>query len=163
MSEHLWGLASPKGVNLDAISRGGIPEMTAEDLAIACKGLQRLPFAAALYSLAGDDSMWARLRTGLLEHLLLERDTHQWAHKVERITGERSKFAEELVGLFLAEERRPAPFQSAPHLRAVVLRIEPETWRKSVLHQFQAVASEYARWLLEAEDHVRRKMRRNNF
>ena len=159
VSEALWGMAAPKGVNLDAISRGGIPEMTPADLAIACKGLARLPFAAALYSLAGDDSMWSRLKTGLLEHLLAERDRYQWAHKVERITGERSKFGEELVILFLADERRPALFQTAPHLRAVAMRVEPETWRRTILHQFQAVASEYARWLLEAEGHVRRKLR----
>ena len=162
MSEAIWSLASPRGVRLDAVSRGGVPEVTAADLAIACKGLKRLPFAAAMYSLAGDDSMWSRLKCGLLEHLLLEREAHQWAHRVERISGERTRFGEELVELYLAEERRPAPFQMAPELRSRALRVEPETWRRVILHQWAAIASEYHRWLLDAEEHVRRRMRKNS-
>jgi hypothetical protein len=159
MSEQVWSLATPSHVNFDAISRG-MPEWTAADLAIACKGLPRLPFAAAMYSLAGDDAMWARLRTGLLEFLLLERELHQWAHRVERIDGERTRFGEELVCLFLAEERRPAPWQAAPELRARALRVEPETWRRVILHQWGAISSEYRRWLSQAEGHVIKKFRR---
>lgn len=159
MSEAIWSLAAPRGVQFDAISRGGVPEITPADLAVACKGLKRLPFAAAMYSLAGDDSMWSRLKCGLLEHLLYEREAHQWAHRVERIDGFKTRFGEELVELYLAEERRPSAFQAAPYLRAVALRVEPDAWRKTVSHQWAAIASEYHRWLLDAEEHVRRRLR----
>ena len=64
-----------------------------------------------------------------------------------------------LIALVLAEERRPSIFQSAPQLRAVALRIEPVEWRRAVSHQWAAVAGEYQRRLLTAQDHVRRKMR----
>jgi len=161
LSEHLWSLATPRGVQLDAVTRGNPPEVTAADLAIACKGMRYLPFAAAMYSLAGDDRMWSRLKCGLLEYLLLERELHHWAHRVERIDGERSRFGEELVELYLVEERRPAVFQAAPELRARALRVEAEPWRRVVSHQWAAVAGQYHRWLLDAEEHVRRRMRRN--
>ncbi len=158
MSERLWGLAAPKGVNLDAISRG-MPEMTPADLAIACKGLPRLPFAAALYSFAGDDSVWPTLRTGLLEYLLAERERQQWAQRVERISGEKTRFAEELVSLFLADERRPAVFQASPELRARCLSVESDVWRRVVSHQYAAIQAEFTRWLLDAAEHVSRRMR----
>jgi hypothetical protein len=160
MSEHLWSLATPKGVNLDAISRGGIPELTQEDVALAAAGLPRIEFAAAMYSLAGDDSMWSRLRTYLLEYLLSERERYQWGRWIEQIDGQRVRFAEPLVELFLAEERRPSVFQAAPHLRAVALRVEQDVWRRVVSHQWAAVSGEYQRRLVSASDHVRRKMRR---
>jgi hypothetical protein len=146
-------------VNLDAISRGGTPELTQEDVALAAAGLGRIEFAVALYSLAGDDAMWARLRTFLLEYLLCEREKCQWTKWAEDIKGARFKFAEPLVELFLVEERRPSVFQVAPHLRAVALNVEAEEWRRAISHQWACVAGEYQRRLLTAQDHVRRKMR----
>ena len=159
MSERLWSLATPKGVQLDAVTRGGIPEMTQEDVALAAAGLARIEFAAAMFSLAGDDSMAGRLRTHLLEFLLAERELHQWTKWAENIDGARIRFAEPLVELFLAEERRPCVFQAAPHLRAVALRVEQSEWRRAISHQWAAVAGEYQRRLLTAQEHVQRKMR----
>ena len=159
MSEHLWSLAAPKGVNLDAISRGGMPELTQEDVALAAAGLPRIEFACALYSLAGDDSMWGRLRTYLLEYLLAERERNQWTKWAETIDGKRVKFAEDLIALVLAEERRPCLFQASPHLRAIALKVEADEWRRAISHQWAAVVGEYQRRLLTAQDHVRRKMR----
>jgi len=159
VSEALWSLATPRGVDLQAISRGGEPELTQEDVALAAAGLGRIEFAVALYSLAGDDAMWARLRTFLLEHLLAERERLQWTKWAEGVNGTRFRFAEPLVELYLAEERRPSVFQAAPQLRALALGVEPAEWRRAVSHQWAAVAAEYQRRLLTAQDHVRRKMR----
>ena len=157
--EQLMALASARGVALEAVTRGGTPEWTATDVALAAAGLGRIEFAAALYSLAGDDSQWGRLRTHLLEFLLAERERMQWAHKVETLDGHRIKFAEPLVELWLLEERAPARFQVAPHLRALALHVEPEVWRKVILHQWAAVAGEYRRRLIDAEWHVMRRIR----
>ena len=159
MNEHAWCLLSPRGCALDFISRGGLPELTPAEVANAASGLPRLPWCAALYSLAGDDSVRPTLRTALLEYLLAERERYSWASRVERIDGRVVKFAEPLVMLFLHEERRPSVFQAAPELRSATLSVEPETWRRVVLHQWQAVASEYGRWRLDAEEHVRRRLR----
>jgi hypothetical protein len=152
-------LASARGVNLEACSRGGEPDWTAEDVALASSGLGPIEFSAAMFSLAGDDSQWTRLRTYLLEYLLYERERMQWARKVETVDGKRIRFAEPLVELWLLEERCPAKFQVSPHLRAIALRVEAEEWRKTVSHQWMAVASEYRRRLLDAEEHIRRKLR----
>jgi hypothetical protein len=159
MTEHLWSLATPSHADWEAVSRGGIPDLTAQDVALAAAGLPRIEFLIALYSLAGDDSVRGCVRTYLLEHLLAEREIHQWARRVETIDGFRVAFAEPLVQLFLAEERRPSIFQAAPQLRAVALRVEPEIWRRVVSHQWACVASEFARRLVSAEDWVKRRTR----
>jgi hypothetical protein len=159
MNEAVWSMATPRGVRLDAVSFGGTPDLTPEDLAIAAAGLPRITFAAALYSLAGDDSQWACLRTYLLEWLLAERERQHWAQRVENVRGQRVKFGESLVTLVLAEERSPGITQAAPTLRAHLLNVEPEIWRKHVSHQWAAVSGEFARHLLTAQEHVRRKMR----
>ena len=159
MSEHLWSLATPSHADLEAVSRGGIPELTQQDVALAAAGLPRIEFLIALYSLAGDESVRSSVRTYLLEHLLAERERMQWARKVETLDGQRTPFAEALVELYLAEERRPSIFQAAPQLRAVALRVEPATWQRVVAHQWACVAGEYARRLLSAEDWVRRRIR----
>ena len=39
---------------MDAISRGGTPELTQRDVALAAAGLDRIAFKVALFSLAGD-------------------------------------------------------------------------------------------------------------
>jgi hypothetical protein len=159
MSESVWSLATPRGVRLDAVSFGGLPDLTPEDLAIAASGLPRVTFSVAMYSLAGDDSQWHRLRTYLLEWLLAERERHKWARRVEDIRGCRVQFGEALVTLVLAEERRPGITQAKPELRPILLHIEPDTWRRHVSHQWAAVSGEFARHLVTAQDHVRRKMR----
>lgn len=156
--EQLLALAAARGANLEAVSRGE-PEWTLADVAMAASGLGAIPFAIALYSLAGDDACYARLKLYLLECLLAERERLGWASRVDRMSGERTLFAEELCELFLAEERRPCVFQVAPHLRAIALQVEPETWRRTVSHQYAYVASEYHRHLVDAEDHVRRRIR----
>ena len=156
--EQLLALAAARGVNLDAVSRGE-PEWTIADVAMAASGLGSIPFAVALYSLAGDDGCWSILKRYLLECLLAERERLGWAARVDRMNGQRSRFAEELCELFLAEERRPCVFQMAPHLRAVAMQVEPEIWRRTVSHQYAYVASEYHRRLVDAEDHVKRRIR----
>lgn len=160
VSEHLWALASPRGAQLDAISRGGKPEWTQKDVALAAAGLDRIAFKVALFSLAGDDSVRGTLRTWLLEALLEERERQQWATWVNDIWGERIKFAEALCELYLLEERRPAPFQAVPNLRSAAIKVEPETWRAKVSHQYAFLQSLYHERLLAAADHVRRRLRR---
>lgn len=160
MSESVWSLASPRGVQLDAISRGGIPELTQRDVALAAAGLDRIAFKVALFSLAGDDSVRGSLRTWLLESLLEERERQQWAKSVENVWGARVKFAETLCELYLLEERKPAPFQAVPNLRAVALKVEPETWRAKISHQYAFLHSVYHDRLMRATEHVKRKLRR---
>jgi hypothetical protein len=144
MTEHLWSLATPSHADWEAVSRGGIPDLTAQDVALAAAGLPRIEFLIALYSLAGDDSVRGCVRTYLLEHLLAEREVHQWARRVETLDGQRVAFAEPLVELYLAEERRPSIFQAAPQLRAVALRVEPdEGWSGgAALHDPVAVETD---------------------
>ena len=158
MSEHLWALASPRGVQLDAVTRGGTPEVTAADLAVAAAGLPRAAFAAAMFSLAGDDSFLPTLRTHLLEHLLAERERLQWTKWAERLDGSRFKFAEPLVALVLAEERAPMPCQMAPNLRADLIGVEPAEWRRVMSHQWACVAGELRRLVIDAEYHVNRRL-----
>ena len=158
--EQLLALATARGVALDAVCRGAAPEWTMQDAAYACEGMPRVQFLAAMYAWAGDDQAWSALKTALLEYLLAERERNQWAQKVERISGERTRFAEELVELLLADERRPAVFQASPDMRARCLSVEPETWRRVVSHQYAAIQSEFGRWLLDAADHIRRKIGR---
>lgn len=159
MTEHAWCLLAARGCVLDAVTHGGLPELTPAEVAIAAAGLPRLPWIAALYSLAGDDSVRGPLKWALVEYLLGERERHGWAQRVERLDGTRTTFCERLIDVFLVEERRPAWFQAAPQLRALALGVEPETWRRVVMQQWQAVAAEYGRWRLDAEEHVRRRLR----
>jgi hypothetical protein len=146
-------------VQLDAVSRGGLPEVTPADLAIAAAGLPRAAFAAAMFSLAGDDSFIPTLRTHLLEHLLAERERLQWTKWAERLDGSRFKFAEPLVALVIAEERAPMPCQTAPSLRADLMGVEPAEWRRVMSHQWACVAGELRRLVIDAEYHVGRRVR----
>lgn len=160
--ERLLALATARGVNLEAISRGGEPDWTSEDVALAAAGLSRFKFHVALYSLAGDDSVRGSLKWALVERLLEERERQQWATWATNINGARIKFAEDLVALFLLEERSPAKFQAAPHLRAICLGVEGEEWLRKISHQYAYVHGEFHRALVDAEDWVRRKMRQGH-
>jgi len=57
-SEALMSLATRRGVNLDAISRG-CPEWTSDEVGLALGGLDRHKAWAVLYSWCGDDSVRA--------------------------------------------------------------------------------------------------------
>jgi hypothetical protein len=148
-------------VCLDAITRGGgVPELTQRDVGLAAAGLPQITFWVALYSLAGDDSNRGSLRHWLLEKLLEEREARQWATKVERRDGGRAKFAEQLCDLYLLEERRPAPFQAVPNLRAAALEVEPAVWTRAISHQYAFLHALYHDHLIRAADHVRRKLKK---
>ena len=157
--EGLVCLASARGVNLDAISRGGEPEWTAQDLGIALAGLDQFKAWCALYSWAGDDSVRGSVKIRLMEALLREREERQWAGKVERIYGMRTNFSEELTELFLAEERRPQIVRDVPLIRAIWMQVEPEVWRKTLSHQYAYLGAVFAGALADAEYHIRRKLR----
>ena len=160
-AETLMSLACARGVSLDAITRGGgKPEWTPADVGIALGGLYREATWAALYSLCGDLSVRGSLKWWLMEHLLMAREMHQWAGKVEQTDGRRVKFSERLVELFLIEEHEPAKFQASPVLRCVVMNVEPEAWRRVLSHQYAEVAAEYRHALVDAVDHLTRKLRR---
>lgn len=158
--EQLLCLASARGVNLDSVTRGSAPEWTPDDLGIGLAGLPALPTAAALYSWAGDASVAGDIKYALMRELLIARDALQWAGKVERSTGERSKFSEELVELFLDEERAPHKYRAVPLLRAVWMRVEWPTWRRVLDHQYAYVGGVYSEALTAADYHLRRRLRR---
>lgn len=157
--EQLMALATARGVNLEAVSRGGEPEWTPEDVALAAAGLGKVEFAAAMYSLAGDMAYWRRLHTYLLEHLLAQREAHQWTQWAESVGGGRFKFAHDLVRLVLAEELAPGPAQESPGVRANLIGVEPGEWRRAISHQWACVAGELRRLVIDAEYHVRQKIR----
>lgn len=160
--ERLMALAAARGVNLDAVSHGTAPEWTAADVSIAAAGLPRHVFYVALYALAGDDTVHSTIKTWLLEQLLEARERLQWAVRVERISGERSRFAEELVELFLAEERRPCVTQRAPEIRAVWMRVEPIVWKRTLAHQYAYLHAIFDEARLSAEGHLRKRLRQTH-
>ena len=156
--ERLMCLASARGASLDAVSRG-FPEWTPEDVALAAAGLPDHQFHVALFTLAGDDSVRGSLKWWLMGELLHAREALQWASRVERVTGERSRFSEELVELYLAEERRPSITRDVPIIRSIWMRVEPETWRRVLSHQYTFLTSVFSAALADAEYHVQRKLR----
>ena len=156
--EALMSLATARGVNLDAISRG-CPEWTSDEVGLALGGLDRHKAWAVLYSWCGDDSVRGGLKWFLMGELLREREERQWAAKVERVTGERTKFSEELTDLFLSEERRPCVIRDVPIIRSIWMRVEPETWRRVLSHQYAFLNSVFGAMLADAEHHLRRKLR----
>ena len=159
--ERLMCLASARGASLDAVSSGGTPEWTQEDVALGAAGLPRHQFYVALYALAGDDTVRGTVKHWLMEELLKAREALHWAGKVERITGERSRFSEELVELFLSEERRPQIIRDVPILRAIWMRVEPGVWQRSLSHQYAYLSGVFREALVEAEYRIRRKLRRS--
>lgn len=158
--ESLVCIASARGVSLDSVTRGSVPEWTADDLGIGLAGLPREQTWACLYSWAGDGSVRGSLKWWLMEKLLEAREALNWAGKVERTTGERTKFSEELCELFLDEERSPHKYRAVPLLRAVWMRVEWPTWRRTLDHQYAYIGGVYSEALTAADYHLRRRLRR---
>jgi hypothetical protein len=152
-------MASARGCNLEGVSRGGRPEWVAADVGRACRGVPKFEFSALLYSLAGDDSVRLYLWRVLLGRLRADRDANRWTKWINRIDGQRVKFAEQLVDLFLVEERSPSKFQIAPHIRYAHLGIECDEWGRAVAHQYACIGYHYQRALMDGSDIVRRNLR----
>lgn len=161
--EQIFVLATARGVQLDASTLGAAAtdgeDWSFAELAEVCRGLESRAWFSALYTLAGDDSVKPIIAEWLTRALEMDREANRWAGKCERITGERTAFDEELVWLFLIEERNPALFRIAPELRAIALRVQHDVWRRTLSHQYQSIYATYTDARLRAEEHVRRRLK----
>lgn len=158
-AEHLMARAAARGVDLECVSRASKPSYSVEEVVNGCAGMGYNPFIAALYTLAGDDSVKGDVRRWLEWYLTMERVRQRWTRKVQTVSGGKVCFKRPLVELFLIEERKPDLFRRAPIIRCAFLDVEEKIWRRTVSHQYAAVAAEFHRALIDAEEHIRRKLR----
>lgn len=150
--------AAAHGVDFESVGRSSRPTYTVEQVVNGCAGLNQYAFAAALFTLAGDDSVRGVIRYWLESRLIDEVRRQRWAEKVQTGSG-RENVQRRLVELFLLEERQPAIVRAAPVIRLVYVDVDEATWRRKLSHQYGYVASEYHRRLIDAEEHIRRKLR----
>jgi hypothetical protein len=130
-----------------------------------------LPWLAARYSFAGDESCYWRLWWGLAFQAQRIARRENWPPQVpgllprdsagNPVRGARSAmqwYLLELAQLVLDEDANRPLFLAAPQLFALYMRVEPETWAGALEPRFRLLERCYQRWVGVARARIQRWM-----
>lgn len=134
------------------------PYYSHAEFGLAAAGLQRLPFLALQYSIAGHCDDFGELHRGLMVAELKLATRERWPWQVEKFDGSRSWYAQELAGLVLDADRHALIFRDSPGLYAVYLGVSEEIYRVKMEPLYRTLANEHGRWLATALAWVQRRI-----
>jgi hypothetical protein len=176
--EKLMSMTAGKALSFDHIPGGSRPEWTAEEAAMACKGLDQRRFAAFSYRWAHDTSQRSTLYGYLMTEAIAIAVREQWPDRTRK--GER--YLEKLVNLALWEDlhsiaseisilvsRWPevaAAFvrdRSAQELRpfflAAKMEVSVDCWEKELERRYEGIRMVLEGWCSEAHSHMMSRIR----
>lgn len=172
-AEELVALASAHGVDLihAARSRSALPSRhksgaatatgrqsyvhraarwSVAEIGQAAAGVPQVPFQAALYSLAGDRSVYWQLWQALWVEAYALLEQCRWPPKVCGADGGVRFYLEELAKLVLDVDAHIPLFRAAPVMYACCLGVSPKTWDGQLSRRFNMLQSRYQCWISEA-------------
>ena len=129
------------------------------ELGMAAQGLGAIPWAAALYSFAGDRNGYWLLWHALANeaHRLGRRE--YWPPRGLHADGERRFYRELLAELVLVADSNRHLFVAAPQLYAIAMGVSVETWDEHLRGPFRSLQGSYDRWLALARGAIGRWIR----
>jgi hypothetical protein len=119
------------------------------------RGYEGLPWLAARYSLANDETCYWPLWNGLVFQAQRLGSRDGWPPQVRGVRGEPRFYLLELATLVLDEIACPQAFAAAPELRAIYLGVEDEAWACVLEPHYRSLQAIYARWLGTARGQIR--------
>jgi hypothetical protein len=130
------------------------PRWSLAELGQAAQGVDRIPMLALLYTYGGDRSAYWPLRDALVLEAIDLRTRHRWPAQVRDRHGNLMFYMEELAALVLDEDANLPKFRAEPTLYAQHLRVQPETWERTLSHRFDSLKLRYLGWLQSAEHSI---------
>jgi hypothetical protein len=126
------------------------------DLGMAAHGLGAIPWAAALYSFAGNREGYWLLWQALANeaHRMARREL--WPPRIPAEDGQRRFYREQLAELVLIEDANRHLFVAAPMLYAINMGVSTEVWEQHLSGPFATLKGSYDRWLNIARAVIRR-------
>jgi hypothetical protein len=140
------------------------PVWSVSELGQAARNVPRIPWLAARFAVAGDNSSWWELHTALVSEARKLRRQHEWPAQLTGLDGQPRFYLEDLAQLVLDEERHAPLFAAAPatakapSLYAVYLRIEEELWSRRVFERFDLLKLRYLGWRDSALAMIQQKL-----
>ena len=133
---------------------------THSELALAMKGLPRMPELSLYYSLAGFLGVFEELHCGLMIKALdLIMEGKNWPMVVRykgvgpvnwNRVGEPHDYVSKLSTLVLVMDAHRREFIPAPGLLPDLMNMDPVIWRHSLADKFEVLEHAYQRWYMEA-------------
>lgn len=159
-------LAICAGISEDEL-RGQTPDYTARgkqtrivrpisDLKPALAGLKGPPLLAAYHSFLLDSHVHAQLHWALLEAAGRLGRVERWALLIQRGSGHKEPWAQQLCELLLMWDWFKDLFILTPSLYWHSLDVSEEIWRSKLLSPFTGLRLEYDGWLGRARRYVER-------
>ncbi len=131
---------------------------THAETGMGAAGCPRMPWLAACYSWAGDQSGYKALHRGLTLQAIREAERHDWPWRITMLDGTRDYYLERLAELVLDEEGCRAAFVAAPGLYAIYLGVSPSVWSKPLWGYHLVLQQSYQRWLDIARGTISRRL-----
>lgn len=147
------------------------PQWTMAECAQACVGMNQRHFYALRYSYAGDESVYSMLRLWLWEWSLEQREhenarEEKWPRIVPTVNGHQKLKMMPLVEAALSEEFHGgrialggANYVKPDVFLCATLGLTPMIWGKRVSPIYEAIRTEYVKWLSIGEGGMRRWIR----
>lgn len=179
--ETLIAMISAKALSFGDMARGGKPEWTARDAAMACTGLHPRIYAALCFTYAGDESkywlllselqLWAQHaareegRTVAKYWAAREADPQSVGSAPARIwSRETLDDLEKLAQMWLLEVKEPWRFTReenapTPDLRRILMGVDKDRWRRKFSQGYEAMGEEFAKWIDVGVTRMRKRIR----
>lgn len=149
------------------------PAWSHAELGMGAKGIEELPWCAALYSFAGDATVCRRLFKALRRHAVRAADRENWGEQVtgrlprdprtaKVIPGAKAEpnfYLEELCQLLLDEEAAKFRFvgwRAIPEVHALYMNVEELTWQRILEPRYRELQGVYEHWLGIARGMIQR-------
>lgn len=159
--DSLISLISVKGLRMPFIPGGGRPEWTAQEAAMACRGLPLHVYYALVYTYAGDYRVHAELADHLWGFGHSWRETDRRRSWPELVNGE--GYMRILADMLLLEIRQPWRFvrqanSPTPDLRRMIVGCGKDEWRRDVSPIYEAMVQEFTIWISIGLGRIRRSI-----
>lgn len=151
--ERLMSLIAVRGVTIDHITGGGIPEWTPQDAALACQGLDRRRYAAFAYRWARDDSQRSTLYGSLMTYSIELAERERWPER----TKAGARYLDRLVRLAIFEEHHWIVGHA--HLWPALIEVSDDVWTRELQRRYEGVRGILDGWCHDAHSHVMRRIR----
>ncbi len=148
------------------------PQWSLAEVGMGAQGVPELPWLAACYSWAGDQSCYWTLWWGLSYQAQKLAQQCKWQPRVmgqlprdpktrKPIAGAKGEprfYLSDLAQMVLDEDANRDLFLRIPSLYATYLHVEDETWERVLAPRYQMLQGQYEGWLVKARTMIQRKL-----
>lgn len=136
------------------------PKYSVAELAVGAYKLERMPWLAVQYSVAGHCDDYGELHRGLMRKAIHMAESSKWPYRVQREDGlgDHGWYLAPLAGLVLDSDAHKYLFLQAPALYALYMRVSEETWTVKLAPLYRELSKHHEGWINAGLAWLQRRM-----